>query len=168
MSNEEFIQKCKEYVVMKYICPHCNSQEKFIVEKDFKNSYIIGGYDGNTYLIDTACNKCKKLNQIYVDRETKKIYTTNIEFYMAFPERYDLKKMLYYLVDRIDFIKTKTKEFLDKEGYKLDKTIREEIEEWNEICDFRSIDMYCLIQELIDDRNDQKYIVTVKKKESKE
>lgn len=151
------------YITKKYICPHCGNEEKFVVKKDFEDVYIIGGHNGNTYLIDSFCSKCKELNQIFVDRETKKIYTTDKEFYTAFPERYNLKRILYHLVNRIDFVRIKTKEFLETEGFKVDKEVREKIKEWSDICNFRRLEMYCLIQELIDDKSNKKYEIDIKK-----
>lgn len=58
-----------------------------------------------------------------------------------------------------------TKNILDEIGYKLEKDLKEKLKDLNGVCDFRSIDTYCLIQELVNDKNDKKYEIDIKKVE---
>lgn len=153
-------RKNKDSIVKNYICPYCGSKEKMIIN----GLSGLSVYDGKAYLYDCFCRNCKKYNSIYIDIVTKEIYTTHREYYTAFPERYDLKKYLGFLVDRIDCIRQETQEILENSRLRVDKEILEKIKSWNEVCNFRSIDTYSLLQDLLLDPKDEKYIVDIKKK----
>lgn len=145
--------------VKKYICPHCGSKERMIVDKDIGVEIC----DGKAYLYNCFCQNCEEFNSIYIDIDTKKVYTSPKEYYKTFPERYDLKKYLSFLVHRIDVIRQETQEMLENNILKVDKEIMEKIKRWNEICNFRINNRYSLLQELLLDPKDEKYIIDIKK-----
>lgn len=153
-------RKNKRYITKEYICPHCNSKEKFVVKENYEDEFI---FDKKAYSHDCYCSKCNEYNSIYIDIETEQMYISRKEYYLAFPDRYDLKKYLKFLVDRIDYIRVETNRILDEFDYKLEKDLKEKLKDLNSVSNFRSLDIYCLIQELINDKNDEEYEIDIKK-----
>lgn len=149
------------YINKKYICPHCGSEQEFTYCKTFGD--FRSELDKMAYCYDGFCLNCHNSTQIYIDKETHEIYTSRLEYFKKFPERYDLKKYLGFLIDRLDFIKNKSEELYKNPILKMEESVRKEIAEMNKCAEFRSL--YPFIHELLLDKNDKKYIVDIKKVE---
>lgn len=147
------------YINKKFICPKCGSEQEFTYCKtfgDFRHEL-----DGMAYCYDSFCLNCHNSVEVYIDKHTHEIYTSKIEYFKKFPERYDLKKYLGFLVDRIDWIKNKSEELYKNPMLEMEENVRKDLAEMNKCAEFRSL--YPFIHELLLDKNDEKYIVDIRK-----
>lgn len=148
-----------DYINRKFICPHCGSEQEFVHHKTFSD--FNHELDGMAYCYDGFCYNCHRSVDVYIDKATHEIYTSRIDYFKKYPERYDLKKYLGFLVDRLDWIKSKSEELYKNPMLKMDESVRKEMAEMNKCAEFRSL--YPFIHELLLDKNDKKYIVDIKK-----
>lgn len=154
------------YINRKFICANCGSEQEFVHHKTFED--FNHELDGMAYCYDGFCYNCRKNVEVYIDKQTHEIYTSRIDYFKKFPERYDLKKYLGFLVDRLDWIKSKSEKIYKNPMLKMDESVRKEIAEINKMTDFRIIDTFSFMHELLLDKNDKKYIVDIKKIENEE
>lgn len=154
------------YINKKFICPKCGSEQEFTYCKTFGD--FNHELDGMAYCYDSFCLNCHNSVEVYIDKNTHEIYTSRIDYFKKFPERYDLKKYLGFLVDRLDWIKSESEKIYKNPMLKMDESVRKEIAEINKATDFRTIDTFSFMHELLLDKNDKKYIVDIKKIENEE
>ena len=143
-------------------CPFCG-EETYIEFNCMINDYMIDTVKTVTYT--GFCNNCGGMISRFIDKDKKEFIGKN-EFYKAHPEKYDLKKYIWFLLKNLELIKKHCENFLEN-----NKTLTKEIKDLVKYCSdvatpasSNTDDRFDFLIELAQDLLDEKYEIIINKK----
>ncbi len=141
-------------------CPFCGKE--VWIQFDCLHDYV-DTIEAETYI--GFCDNCKGFVSRFIDK-SEKDFIGKSAFYKAHPEKYDLKKYMWFLLERLKLIKKDCDDFLEN-----NKNLPKEIKDFIECCfNTASIpnkdtdDRFDFLIELSKDLLDKKYEIIINKK----